>query len=210
MHHSPALSFFFLSLSLSLSYSLSFYLFSFVSPCDSFSFSLFPSFTLPHSHFFFSLLFSLFLFCSPMVSLSFFLSFPLFPSLSFSLPLYFFWVFLKIALAVLHLTLQTKLTSISELHLPLPFKSWDSRCAPSLPSPSLGFLMRHLTCKNRRKVVCAKIRYFLKIKIKIVSLLCYACNKSTTNQASWNLKFLLSPYVAESVKSDLLSCNKEF
>ena len=41
--------------------------------------------------------------------------------------------FLCIALAILELTLKTRLASNSEIHLPLPPKFWDSRCAPLLP-----------------------------------------------------------------------------
>ena len=40
---------------------------------------------------------------------------------------------LYIALAILELTLKTRLASNSEIHLPLPPKFWDSRCAPLLP-----------------------------------------------------------------------------
>jgi hypothetical protein len=52
----------------------------------------------------------------------------------------FFWGggfetrFLCVALAVLELTLQTRLASNSEIHLPLPPKCWDKRHAPPRPA----------------------------------------------------------------------------
>jgi hypothetical protein len=41
---------------------------------------------------------------------------------------------LCIALAVLYLTLYTRLASNSEVHFPLPPECWDERCVPLCPS----------------------------------------------------------------------------
>ena len=48
----------------------------------------------------------------------------------FVLFLFFETGFLSVALAVLELTLQTRLAWNSEIHLPLPAKCWDYRRAP--------------------------------------------------------------------------------
>jgi hypothetical protein len=53
---------------------------------------------------------------------------------------FFFWFFetgfLCVALAVLELTLKTRLASKSEIRLPLPPKCWDQKCVPPRPTPS--------------------------------------------------------------------------
>jgi hypothetical protein len=50
--------------------------------------------------------------------------------------------FLCVALAVLELTLQTRLASNSEIHLPLPPKCWDQRRVPPRLAPTLLFLRK--------------------------------------------------------------------
>ena len=60
---------------------------------------------------------------------------------------------LCIALAILELTLKTRLASNSEIHLPLPPKFWDSRCAPLLPG-LFEFLQVSFVCVFVSRIGC--------------------------------------------------------
>jgi hypothetical protein len=96
----------------------------------SFPFLSFPFLSFPSLSLFLS--FSLLSFSPLLLSLSLFLSF--FLSFYFLFFYFFETAFLFVALAVLELTLYTRLASNSEICLPLPPECWGQRCVPPRPA----------------------------------------------------------------------------